>query len=180
MSSEMIVDAAQRQFQAAEETLSAWKPEDSELADLRAYAENAILIFLDRPAILRRVLERFQKVASTDQGQDPLRVWAAGSYLFHAALRPAVELEQVISLLGTSGFAPEGADKLKQAIREIESLRDEFHKTCPVETEKEAEAHRQAIARGEYEDADQAFADIAGVDIETWRERAARARGTRP
>ena len=171
MSSEMIVDAAQRQFAAAEETLVAWKPEDSELAALVSYAENAIVLFLDRPATMRRVLERLRKVAQSEQAQNLLQLWYEGSYLFDAALRPLAATRRVIAVLRQAGFVVEGVEKLEQTVRELEEMRDQFRKTYPAATNEEAQNDRLAIAKGEYQDADEAFAEIAGVDLDTWRKR---------
>src|SRR5580704_10856563 len=108
MSSEMIVDAAQKQFEAAEETLVAWKPEDSELAALVSYAENGIVLVLDRPAIMRRVIARMQKGAQSGHAQNLLQLWYEGSQLFQSALRPVAALGDLVALLNRAGYRVEG------------------------------------------------------------------------
>ncbi len=174
MTTEMIVDGAQRQFEATEETLAAWKPEDAELADQVRYAENAIALFLDRPATMRRVVERVRKSAQLGHVPNLLQLWHEVSSLFLAALHPVAPLRDLLARLRAAGCVVERAEELKLAVRDLEELRQEFRKTFRVVTRQEAEADRRAIARGESQDADEAFAEIAGVDVETWCKRVAK------
>jgi hypothetical protein len=173
MSTEMIVDAALRQFAAANETLSAWKPEDSALAEKVSYAENAIVLLLDRPTTMRRVVERIRQVATAEPARNLLELWHEGSSLFAAALRPVAGHRELIALLQKAGYAIDGADRFEQTIRELEEMRDEFRKTFPGVTQQQAAADRNAIAAGESQEIDEAFADIAGVDVDAWRKRVA-------
>jgi hypothetical protein len=176
MSTEMILDAAQRQLTAADEALAAWKPVDSPLAGLAGYAENAILLFLDRQAVMRRVVERMQKLARGGQTPNLLQLWYEGDQLFQNALAPAAGHRELLAALVRAGFVVEGAGQFEESVRELERLRREFCQTMPLASPEEAVAFHSAISRGEFQDADEAFAEIAGVDLEAWRGRANRAR----
>jgi hypothetical protein len=58
MSTEMIVGAVQKQDEATNEAWSAWRPKDSEIAERAAEVQDAIMVFLDRPSSMRRVVDR--------------------------------------------------------------------------------------------------------------------------
>jgi hypothetical protein len=100
-----------------------------------------------------------------------LNGWHTISVLFKLALRQAPPLRERIDHARQAGFKVERADEFEGAVRELEELRDQFRKTFPVATDEEVAADKDAIARGDYQDVDAAFATIAGVDVETWRKR---------
>jgi hypothetical protein len=91
--------------------------------------------------------------------------------VFRAALRAIAVHQELVVLLQRAGHEIDGAVALEQTIRELEQMRDEFRRTCPVATREEVEADRQAIAAGQYQDAEEALAEIAGLDLATWRQR---------
>jgi len=174
MSIEMMMDAAERQLTAANETLEAWKPTDSELAGFVPYAENAILLFLDRQAVMERAVERMQKLAQLGQVPDLLQLRSEASRLFRCALRPVAGHRKLLAALAGAGFVVGEAERFEQSVRDLERMRDELRKSLPLATCEEFQTELSAIEKGEFQDADAAFAEIAGVDVETWRQRIAK------
>jgi hypothetical protein len=171
MSTEMIVGAVQKQFEATNAALNAARSENGEIAERAAEVEDAIIVFLDRPSTMRRVVDRVWETYRAGRIPNLLRVWHTVSVLFKLALRQAPPLRERIDRARQAGFKVERADEFEHAVRELEELRDQFCMTFPVATDEEAAADMAAIARGEYLDVDVAFAKIAGVDVETWRKR---------
>lgn len=171
MSAEMIVDAVQRQFETAGNVLNAWKPVDGEAAESAAFAEDAILVFLERPATVRMAVGRVWEAQRVGRIANPFGIWQLVSILFDKALRQASALQETIATAQTAGFAVARAPEFARAVRELEAMRDEFQTTFPVATPQEAEEDRRSIASGEHLDVEEAFAQIAGLDVETWQQR---------
>ena len=169
MSTEMIVGAVQKQFEVTNAVLNASRSENGEIAERAAEVEDAIIVFLDRPSTMRRVVERVWETYRAGRIPNLLHVWHSISVLFKLALRQAPPLRERIDRARQPGFEVERADQFDRAVRELEEMRVQFRTTFPVATEEEVAADKDAIARGDYQDVDAAFATIAGVDGETWR-----------
>jgi len=170
MSAEMIVATIRKQFEMAGEALTESKPKESQPAETARYSEDAILFFLDRPATLRRLVEHVWATQRAGRVPDPLPLWLNVSVLFQLALRQANSLRESIAFARAGGFRVEREEEFERTVREIEALRGEFQKPFFF---KASEGEREAALGLEYLDADEAFAHIAGVDVETWRQRMA-------
>jgi hypothetical protein len=173
MSIEMIVGAVQNQLQAAKGPLSEWRPEDTEIAERVLETEDAIVVILDRPRLMRRVVERVWQEQRAGRIANPFQIGHRVSVLFDLAAREARPIQNLIVLAKQAGYQVERAEEFSRAVREMEELRDEFKRTFPIVTAEEAQQDRDAVARGDFVDAEEAFAHIAGVDVETWRRRVA-------
>lgn len=170
MSTVMVVDAVRMQFEAAGEAF-ARRPQGGKPSENAAFAEDAIVVFLDRPSTMRRVVDRVWEIQRAGRFGNLLQAWHEVSVLFDLAMRQAKPLLEMIDLAQKAGYTVERADEFERAVRELEQLRQDFQGKFPVVTEVEAAEDRAAMARGDYHDADTAFARIAGVDVETWRRR---------
>jgi hypothetical protein len=173
MLTEMIVDVARRQVRATGAALMAAKPEDPDDADFAVFVEEAIRIFLDTCLSVRRTIDRVWELQRAGRVSDLLAAWATGSRLFDETIRTADDVRGLLHLAQRRGRVIGRAAELEQVAAQLPSQREEFRTTFPLATEEEAREARAAIARGEYLDADEAFARIAGVDVETWRRRVA-------
>jgi hypothetical protein len=173
MSTEMIVDVVRRQFEATGEALSAWRPADGEAAGRAAYTGDAIVVFLDRPSLMRRVVDEVCKARQAGRIANLLQIWHEVSLLFDLLKRQATPLREDIDAARQGGPGIERAEEFERAVRELQELSDQFRKRFPVTREEEAAEDRAAIARGEYQDAEEAFARVAGVDVDTWRRQLA-------
>jgi hypothetical protein len=173
MSTEMLVDVLRREFEATGEALTAWRPEDEQAAGRVAYTEDAIVVFLDRPSLMRRLVDEVCKDREAGRIANLLQTWHEVSLLFALLKSQAAPHREAIAAARQSGHGIEHAEDFERAFRELDELADEFRKRFPVATEEEAAEDRAAIARGEYQDAEEAFARIAGVDVATWRQRVA-------
>jgi hypothetical protein len=70
--------------------------------------------------------------------------------------------------------SPAGADfayRLDGAIQAVAQAKQNVLERWPVGSDEEIAAARASAARGEGLDVDEAFAQIAGVDVETWLKR---------
>jgi hypothetical protein len=176
MSVDMVVDAAERQFEAADAVLEAWRPAPAPLgrasvdANVISYVENAILVFLDRRAILRTVVNHLHYAAKSGQNVSLLQLWHSGSSLFRRALTMAAPLKDLIELTRTE-MDPVRVEQFLQAIRELEDMVNDFRRQFPLGSTVEIAEERAAIAAKEYKDADQAFAAMAGVSMAEWQRR---------
>jgi hypothetical protein len=167
----MLVDAAHRQFEGADAALNAWRPV-GESTDNVSYVEDAIIVFLGRPAILRAVVDRLHQTANSKQEVNLLRLWHEGSGLFRRALKVVPPLRDMINIVGAELDDRRKAE-FDAAVRELEEMADRFRRTFPIATAADKVVVRAAIEAKEYQDADEAFAEIAGVEIEEWRRRMA-------
>jgi hypothetical protein len=173
MSTEMIVDVVRRQFEVTDEALRAWRPADGEAAGRAAYTEDAIVVYLDRPSLMRRVVDEVYRARQAGRLTNPLRVWHGVSLLFDQLKRRATSFREMIASARQDGYAIDRAEEFERAVRELEELDEQLRQQFPVATDEEATEDRAAIARGDYQDADEAFARASGVDVDTWRKRMA-------
>jgi hypothetical protein len=157
--------------------MASWRPDDAQPAEQAAYAEDALVLFLDRPATMRRLVERVWEVMRACQFANGLDIWHEVSILFHLALHQTIPLRDSLARCKQAGLPVEREEACRNAVRELTDLRARFRKSFPAATEEEAEADRRAVAQGDYLDDNEAFADIAGVDLDTWRTRAAKSAG---
>jgi hypothetical protein len=83
-------------------------------------------------------------------------------------------LAAVQTALGPQGRLAETAEEgpgLDGAMEEVRAARERLLQHWPVRSPAEVAAARQRMEHGEGADAEAAFARIAGVDVETWRQR---------
>src|SRR5205807_7187731 len=71
----------------------------------------------------------------------------------------------------STGCPIEGAPQLDEAVETVARMKAEFVEQWPWLGDSELEKAWTEYRRGEYLDLEDAFAQIAGVDRETWRRR---------
>jgi hypothetical protein len=74
---------------------------------------------------------------------------------------------------------PDIVSRLDEAIQIIVKAKKGTLERWPVRSPKEIAEDRAASSDGDYLDAHEAFAQIAGVDVETWRKRLEKRKGLR-
>jgi hypothetical protein len=84
------------------------------------------------------------------------------------------------SFVEQTGHRIEGREQLREALQRLDRLREDFFRHWAWFGEQEHAAARTEIERGDGLTADEAFAEIAGVDVDTWRKRVEERRRTPP
>jgi hypothetical protein len=74
----------------------------------------------------------------------------------------------------------DNVDRIKQAIQRVVAARQSVLQRWPVGSDQEIAEARAGGPKEDYLDPDEAFAQIAGVDVETWRQRMAKHRSVFP
>jgi hypothetical protein len=80
-------------------------------------------------------------------------------------------LRAFLTSWGQTGESTAEITRLERAAEEVREVRDHLLRQWPTRSPAEMVEVRRQIERGEGVDAEVAFARIAGVDVETWRQR---------
>lgn len=82
----------------------------------------------------------------------------------------AASVREIVGQLPDTAYA-DRQTQLDNAMRAVSAARDDVLRRWVVGSDEEIAAAQAAAARGEGVDVDEAFAQIAGVDVGTWRRR---------
>lgn len=118
-------------------------------------------------------------VEATHVNQVRQTFWA----MFRGDLEFMKSIQEEVQLLQQAGQSVSGAADLENAIRKTERLRDDVFRYWDESSEEDLRLAREEVARGEGLELTDAFAEVAGVDRDTWRykvEEYQRSRATRP
>jgi hypothetical protein len=170
MSESILFPLYRGQIQVLAETVAAWKAEPREVLRVRD-VEEIVRACLDYPAMITRLY---------DAAWDRIRANELDDYMKTGeALRGVVD--QTIALLHSiralaqspveNGHASKGTAELDKALAQLEGMKQELDQCWPWFRQQHIEEGRAEHAHGECLELEEAFAQIAGVDKETWRRR---------
>ena len=90
---------------------------------------------------------------------------------FDPGLRIMARVVELVTAFERVGGTIASADELRDAHARLLRMENGIFEHWPLFTEQDAAEAREAIERGDYLELDDAFAQIAGVDKETWMRR---------
>lgn len=170
MSESILFRLYRGQVRALAETVEAWKAEHRE-AMIARDVEDMVRVCLDFPAMLTRIYGSAWDRIRANELEDYMKTGEALQDL----VRDTTELLHSIRVLAhgfvEAGHSLEGTSQLEDVLARLEDLRQEINRCWPWFSQEEIDAGRADQARGEFLDLDKAFAQIAGVDQETWCKR---------
>jgi hypothetical protein len=172
--SELILSPFQRgKARALEEAAEAWKAEHAS-ALMALDVEEMIRSCAGFPADWRRswnaLFDRFRPT----QSEDMLTAVEQLRQHFDRVLQALAEVEHLSTTLRRSGYEVTNADDLTRTVAELCAVREQALRHWPeYPTATQLDEERAAVARGEVEALDEAFAKAAGMDKEAWLQRVA-------
>jgi hypothetical protein len=170
MSESILIQLYRGQMRAMAETVEAWKAEHRE-AMIARDVEEMVRASLDYPTMMTRLYDSAWNRILANELEDYLKTGEALQDL----LSQTVELLHSIRALARSfveaGHPIERMNQLEDALARLENLKHEIIQCWPWFSQEDIDAGRAEHARGECLELDEAFAQIAGVDKETWRKR---------
>ncbi len=170
MSENILFCLARSRLRADEETVESWKAEHRE-AVLARDVEDIVLACLDYPGLMARLWNSALPRIRDHQITDLQQAGEALGGLFDGTLDFLGSLRQWTREFEAAGHNVQGARELDRVIEQLQEMKKDVLAHWPWFSEKDVEEARAAHARGECLELDEAFATIADVDKETWRER---------
>jgi hypothetical protein len=170
MSESILFRLYRSELQAKMDVLEAWQGKHQD-AMIAQDMEDIVSACLDDPARLRRLIDSNLKKVQSGQLDD---LNEARSNLLNLVQIQLTLLEQarvLVQIVEKGGHRIAGATKLEQAIDAVEKQKDGLFRHWPEVRPSEAAEARAAADRGECSELGDAFARMAGVDIETWQKR---------
>jgi hypothetical protein len=170
MSGNIVLEIQRRQTVAAREALETWltaNPGEIHSAAL----DDLIRLCLGAPARLR---EAERQAFDGPRGNDRASydVLEALREVFGEEIRLLESVRHLVLEARSAGQAVDTAADLERAITETVTLRDRLFAHWEPFTAEKARQAREAIARGEhFLDLEDAMAQAAGVDRETWLQK---------
>lgn len=161
--------------QSVERALEAWKVEHQAARAVRDM-EDLIRETLDYPGLLRRLEQSTWDGLWTNPAEEIQGSGLALQTLFDrtlSVLRDVRALAQDVAQ--NTGHPLEGAPQLDEAVETVARMKAAFVHQWPWLEDSELQKAWTEYQRGEYLDLEDAFAQIAGVDRETWRRRVSKA-----
>jgi hypothetical protein len=159
------------QVEAMAEAVEAWKGEQDQA--MRALdVEDAVRSCLDYPARMGQLWKATWR--HIEDGKIEINAaWHALQAAFAKTLGLMDDVGELAREAAATGHPINAAAELDQARARVAALRDDLFRHWEPFTEEDAREALEASARGEGIGLDEAFAQIAGVDKETWLRKVA-------
>ncbi|GEM_PF-6375673 len=172
-----------RGFEAALESAKidieeSWKSEDHKAnvaRNLEGVVRQTLPILKTLDSLWRSTLELIEAHVIDDYNELRRELRAS----FDPGLRIMSRVVELVAAFERVGGVVHGADELRETHARLLQLESGIFQHWPEFTEQDAAEARAALERGDGLELDEAFAQIAGVDKETWMKRVEERRRSR-
>jgi hypothetical protein len=176
MSESLLLRLHRGQAESLRQTVEAWQAEHNSAMAARD-AEELVRFCLDLPAKGEALWNAEHERAVLTQGLDvsalqAMRRGLEQTFADYVRMAEAVRV-QAVETASRTGHEVDGLGKLEGAIGALKRLQELVVEQWPVCSPEEMVEVRAQIARGEFIDVEDAFADMAGISKEELRARLA-------
>ena len=172
MSQSLLLDLYLNRTQSMRRTLENW-PAEHESAPSVLTVREVIHECLDFPDSLMRLWETtFQRISDRDLLPDVYTLRDELADIFDAAIAAMTATRQLADdSMKTTGKEIADVRNLDSAMEKVKRLKEEIFRYWPRVTPQDLLDDQADIERGDGLEGEMAFAQMAGVDLETWRNR---------